>query len=367
MLLFTTQNFAPDIGGIQNYVTGMADAFAARGEKIAVFCDREDEPGTAAAVDAAREYPTHRFGGPRPWRSWRKARAIRQRLAAGDVRAVVADSWKGLVQLPRSALANARVMCLAHGAELLAPPDSSKGRRISRALAKADVVAANSQFTAGLVRPFVHGNTEVRVLLPGVSAPSGAPKEFPSRASGMARRLLTIARFDPYKGIDRVLQALPQIMQRHSAVHYDIVGTGADAARLHALSKSLRVNGDVTFHGRVDEEKKEQLLRNADIFVLPSRLEPGEVEGFGIVFVEAGAFGIPSIAGHDGGTPDAVLEGKTGLLVDGNNAAAIAAAVNRLFDDPGFAAALGRAAFKRFRSEFAWEKAIGRFSEALAL
>ena len=367
MILFTTQNFLPGIGGIQNYVTGLADAFAARGEKIAVFCDREDEPGTALAIDNTRVYPIHRFGGPRPWRSWRKARAVRKRLTVGDVRAVIADSWKGLVQMPRSGLGQARVMCLAHGAELLVPPRSAKGRRISRAFAKADIVAANSHFTAGLVRPFVSGKTEVRILLPGVSTPPGAPLTFPTRARVEAKRLLTIARLDPYKGIDRVLQALPALVQRHGAVHYDVVGSGADAARLHALARSLRVERHVTFHGRVDESMKAELLRKADIFVLPSRLEPGEVEGFGIVYVEAGAFGVPSIAGRDGGTPDAVLDGKTGLLVDGNASGAIAASVSRLLDDPALAAEMGRAAFERFWSEFAWESAIGRFADVLCL
>src|SRR5690242_18583513 len=105
MLLFTTQNFLPDFGGIQNYVTGLADAFAARGERIAVFCDREDERGTAAPIDGARTYPIRRFGGPRPWRSWRKARALRKHLAAAHVRAIVADSWKGLAQLQSADLA----------------------------------------------------------------------------------------------------------------------------------------------------------------------------------------------------------------------------------------------------------------------
>jgi phosphatidylinositol alpha-1,6-mannosyltransferase len=76
---------------------------------------------------------------------------------------------------------------------------------------------------------------------------------------------------------------------------------------------------------------------------------------------------VPSIAGRDGGTPDAVLDGKTGLLVDGNDSAAIAASVNRLLDDPALAVEMGRAAFERFRSEFAWESAIGRFVDALRL
>ena len=95
MILFDTQNFLPDVGGTQLYVTGLADALAARGQPIEVCCDATSAQA-AARVDAARTYPIRRFRGPRPWMRWLKARAVTARLARGDVKAVVTDTWKSL-------------------------------------------------------------------------------------------------------------------------------------------------------------------------------------------------------------------------------------------------------------------------------
>src|SRR5277367_6366102 len=99
MILFASQNFLPDVGGTQLYVTGLADALAARGHTLEVYCDASSA-GAAHIIDAARPYPIRRFGGFRPWLRWRKARAVSERLAAGGVDALVTDTWKSLEQIP---------------------------------------------------------------------------------------------------------------------------------------------------------------------------------------------------------------------------------------------------------------------------
>ncbi len=363
MILFATQNFLPDIGGTQVYVTGLADALAKRGHGIAVYCDASSK-GAARKVDEARSYPIIRFGGPRPWLRWRKARAVSRRIAQGGVRAVVTDTWKSLELLSPQTLAAVRVFTLAHGSEFLAPPGSLKERRMIACLAKAGIVAANSQFTAGLVQPFLRGKTQVRVIWPGVVPPTGASRKFPSRVKGGAR-ILTIARLEPRKGIDAVLRALPALQKTHPDIVYDIIGKGADKARLEALAASRGIKDCVRFHGHIAEPEKAALLAKASVFVLPNRREPGSVEGFGIVFLEAAAFGVPSIAGSDGGTGDAVLAGKTGLIVDGADEAAVQNALARLLGNSEAALRMGRAAHERFWSDFAWDAAITRFEAAL--
>ncbi len=173
MILITTQNFLPDIGGIQIYLTGLADALANSGHDVNVFCDAD--PGNGGPLfDEAKPYEIKRFGGPKPWLRWRKGRAIDRHLRQGRVDTVIADSWKSLEYLPASSLANSRVICIAHGAELLARRGTAKARRIERAFAKADIVAANSGFTAGLVKEFLSATCNLRVVLPGVYPPSGA-------------------------------------------------------------------------------------------------------------------------------------------------------------------------------------------------
>src|SRR5262249_42347313 len=140
---------------------------AANGHAIEVYCDSASQ-GAAAQIDAARRYPIRRFGGPRPWMRRAKARAVAKRIAQGGVQAVITDTWKSLEHPPADSLRGARVLCLAHGSEFLVPAGSAKERRMIECLAKADIVAANSHFTADLARPFVRGRTDMRVLLPGV-------------------------------------------------------------------------------------------------------------------------------------------------------------------------------------------------------
>lgn len=363
MILFATQNFLPSIGGTQLYVTGLADALAARGHPIEVFCDAASK-AAAAAVDRARSYPIRRFGGLRPVMRRKKAWAVMQRLATGNVGAVITDTWKSLEHIPADALQGITVLCLAHGSELLVPKGSAKERRMRQCLAKATLVAANSRFTAELVQPHLERRAELRVVLPGVDPPTGSSPEFPMRVIG-APRLLTIARLEPRKGIDMVLHALPALAREYPGIFYDVIGKGDDRARLVQLAGRLGVNPRVRFHGYISEQDKADLLMRATLFLMPNRREPGSVEGFGIVFVEAGAFGVPSIAGADGGTSDAVLHEQTGLVVDGDDPNAVQSAISRLLARPPERETMGAAAHGRFWNEFAWAAAVRRFEDAL--
>ncbi len=364
MILFATQNFLPDIGVTQIYVTGLADALARRRHEIAVYCDASST-GAARKVDEVCTYPINRFGGLRPLLRWRKARAVAARISKGSVRAIVTDTWKSLELLPPRTLAHTRVFCLAHGSEFLARPGSIKERRMIACLAKADIIAANSHFTANLAKPFIGGKTELRVIPPGVEPLTGATRTFTPRAAKGGGRILTIARLEPRKGIDMVLQAIPALQRTHPDIVYDIIGKGADKARLAALAEKLGIANRVHFYGHIAEAEKAALLAAANVFALPNRREPDSVEGFGIVFLEAAAFGVPSLAGTDGGTADAMLEGQTGLLVDGADGAAVQSALLKMPDNSGTAIRLGRAAHQRFWSNFAWDAAIKHFEAAL--
>src|ERR1051326_1313289 len=127
------------------------------------------------------------------------------------------------------------------------------------------------------------------------------------------------------------------------------------------------MSGRVRFHGYVSERQKAELLKQATLFLEPTPREPGSVEGFGIVFVEAAAFGVPSVAGQDGGTADAVLHEQTGLVVDGANDRAVETAIFRLLADFAERERMGTAAHRRFWAEFAWPAAVRRFEHALGL
>jgi phosphatidylinositol alpha-1,6-mannosyltransferase len=139
--------------------------------------------------------------------------------------------------------------------------------------------------------------------------------------------LLTVTRLHPYKGVDRMLQSLPEILRSVPDVKYLVVGVGPDRARLEAMTAELRLEGRVRFLGRLPFAEIVELYSLANLFVLLSREELPDVEGFGLVFLEAAACGLPSVGGRSGGIPEAVDAGKSGWLVNPSNTREIASTI----------------------------------------
>lgn len=127
--------------------------------------------------------------------------------------------------------------------------------------------------------------------------------------------LLTVSRLRPYKGIDMVLKSIAPLIQQGMDLHYNVVGVGNDLSRLQKITTDLNIQNHVSFLGALSEKEIIQLYRESDLFILLSRHEGTDVEGFGLVFLEAAACGLPSLGGRSGGIPDAIDEGKTGWLV----------------------------------------------------
>jgi phosphatidylinositol alpha-1,6-mannosyltransferase len=152
--------------------------------------------------------------------------------------------------------------------------------------------------------------------------------------------LLTLGRLsaqERYKGVDTVISALPAALREAGPLHYVVAGEGDDVPRLRALAEERGVAARVTFAGRVKREELPALYRESDIYVMPSVAEqrPGgwAGEGFGIVYIEAAAFGLPVIAGSGGGAPETVRDRITGYVVDGRDVSAVARAIARLAAD----------------------------------
>ncbi len=155
-----------------------------------------------------------------------------------------------------------------------------------------------------------------------------------------------------------VLRALPRILHEMPDVKYRIVGDGPERTRLLRLAEELDVRRSVDFAGPVDDVALMDYYRTCDIFVMPSReaTDGSDIEGFGIVFLEANLFGKPVIAGRSGGILDAVVDGQTGLIVDPMNIDEIADSVLTLFKDPVFARQLGQQGRERALRDFTYER-----------
>lgn len=197
----------------------------------------------------------------------------------------------------------------------------------------------------------------VHVIQCGVDLPAD------SRARIVVREqeppiIVTVARLeDRYKGFDVMIRALPLIRRRIPGVHWVVVGDGSLRGELEEMVRAQGVRECVTFTGRVDDEARDEWLDRAQVFAMPSRLlrDGSGGEGFGIVYLEAGAHGVPCVAGNVGGSVDAVVDGETGLLVDPTDHVAVADAIAELLLDFDLRRRLGEAGRDR-AEELSWAR-----------
>lgn len=240
-------------------------------------------------------------------------------------------------------------------------------RWVGFALRRAQLVFAPSAFTARQAE-------EAAGLAPGTvkllhhCVPPELPINPRSGSNGRRRTVLTVARLSPedsYKGVDTLLYAWPQVTARIPEAELVIVGDGADRSRLEKIAELIGIGGSICFMGRVSDHELAAAYGEAMLFALPARarLSPSpQGEGFGLVFLEAAAAGLPVIAGRAGGAPEALEEGKTGFLVDPDEPTDVAEAICCLLSEPALAMRMGEAgrrwaaehfSYPRFRSDIA--------------
>ena len=170
--------------------------------------------------------------------------------------------------------------------------------------------------------------------------------------------LFTVGRLVKRKGQDRVIEAMQKLREIIPNLYYYIAGTGKDETYLKNLAKN---NSHVKFLGAIDDAEKDLWLKNCDIFIMSSRDINGDVEGFGIVYLEAALAGKPVIAGRSGGVSDAVVDYETGILVEPDNVDSIQDAIKELHRNFDLRQELGNNAMKRAISSFSWRGQAGKF------
>ncbi len=204
----------------------------------------------------------------------------------------------------------------------------------------ADRVVVNCDHTADLVAACGIARDKLVVARPGVDAKwlAAAGEQ---RNGATAPLLLTVGRLVPHKGHATVLEALPSLLLDWPDLKWVLLGQGPEAGRLQRRAQELGLEGHVVRLADVTDGALRDLYARADVFVQPNGNVDGAHEGYGMVFLEAGAAGIPVVGGRDGGVPEAILEGETGLLVPPFDAAALATALRGLLADPALRARLG--------------------------
>jgi phosphatidylinositol alpha-1,6-mannosyltransferase len=247
---------------------------------------------------------------------------------------------------------------LCHGAEITIPAAFPITRRlVGYALKRADLVFAVSHFTAGRVERLA--KRPVHYLGAGVAVTEFTPAEAPAEHPVVG----CVSRFVPRKGQGRVIEAAAALRAEGTAAEVLLVGKGRDERRLRRLASRLGV--PVRFEVDVPWRDLPGLYRRMAVFVMPcrSRWFGLEVEGLGLVFLEAAASGLPVLAGDSGGSPETVDPGVTGFVVSRDEH--IVEGLRMLLEDPARAAVMGAAGRERVLEEFTWEAVSARFSEAV--
>ena len=176
--------------------------------------------------------------------------------------------------------------------------------------------------------------------------------------TGDKKLILSVGRLMRRKGFDNVIRSLPTLLMHGLDIEYAVIGVGDELGYLRGLADQLDVANRVHFLGHVSYEDLPRWYNACDLFAMPNRDIEGDSEGFGLVFLEAAASGKPAVAGQAGGTDSAVVDGVTGVRVDGENVAEIAVALEHLLRDPVKAAGMGKAARQRVLANFIHERRV---------
>jgi phosphatidylinositol alpha-1,6-mannosyltransferase len=372
-VLLVTNDFPPRPGGIQAYLEALTTNLAEMGEHtLTVYAPRWKR---AEQYDSSAPFEVVRHPGtlmlPVPDVDAR----MRELIAAHDVDTV----WFGaaaplglLARRARQAGAD-RVVASTHGHEVgwsMLPVARSALRRIGQ---DSDVVTYISRYTRARFASAFGPRTALEHLPPGVDAERFRP-DASARAElraryGLGERpvILCLSRLVPRKGQDMLIRALPTIRSQIDGAALVIVGGGPYLPTLRRLASSLDAADHVIFTEGVAPAELPAHHAMADVFAMPCRTRGAglDVEGLGIVYLEASASGVPVVAGRSGGAPESVQEGRTGFVVDGRSIDQIADAVSRILKDPDLAARMGAAGRQWILERWRWQTHAARLATLL--
>jgi phosphatidylinositol alpha-1,6-mannosyltransferase len=354
--LMVSSSFLPGQGGIESYLAELCDSLAPR---LAVLAAGERD---GKKLPDNLGYPTHPFDGRLLVPGPKALKAIHEAARSeGTDKVLFGTPWPLVLLAPR--LENLRYAVIVHGAEMIVPAAVPLVKRhLGRALSGADLLLPVSEYTgraierslenAGLpVPPMTTLRAEVDT---NRFHPSAANADIRTRygIGAGAKVILCFGRLVPRKGVDRLIRALSTIRRAVPEATVVVAGTGPEEKKLRALGAPL---GDaVVFTGRVPDEDAPGLYATADVFALPvvDRWRGLEIEGLGVVLLEAAACEVPCVTGTSGGTPEAVLDGQTGYVIDATDEAVLAGRITHLLLNPGQATLMGKAGREHVQQNF---------------
>ena len=305
-IIIVTQTYPPRIGGMQSVMQGLAKKLS-EFYQVIVLPDHL-VPKKEKSKNSALEIKT--FPLPKLLRNFYKKFYIRKIIKKDTL--LICDSWKSVFAIPTN-IKN-KIIVLAHGQEYL---DPRKVDKINIALSRSSILISNSRFTKNLAKNVLHGSKLKHIVIPPTYFMDKSPARF-KKTKNIIPNLLTLTRIDIRKGISQTMEAL-SILKKQKKIKefiWHIAGSGPELANLKKLSLLLDLKKEIKFKGWVTDFEKNKLFKKSDIFVMPSYKNKRSIEGFGIVYVEAAKYGIPSICGEDSGASDFVKNNVSGWVVN---------------------------------------------------
>jgi phosphatidylinositol alpha-1,6-mannosyltransferase len=359
MYLIVTRSFPPEIGGMQNLMWGLANELS-KNFMIKVFADYYEDHKT---FDEQVSFSIERVGGIKLLRKYRKAQLINEFIKENKIEGIIADHWKSLELLKT----NKKKICLIHGKEINHEKGSNLNKRVMKVLNKVEIVVANSKYTRDLAIQQGVEENKIVVINPGVDLIKELDKKILDKVESLLKhkspKLVTISRFDKRKNHEKIIMALRNLKQIYPSIVYICIGYGDEEQNIKKLVEELDLKEQVMFFKDISNELKNSLLAKSNIFVMPSIIYKKSVEGFGIAYVEAAQYGVPSLGGKDGGASDAIEHQKTGLICDGNELDEVYSSINSMLENNKYLE-YGKAA-KENSVKFKWNKIIEEYKKIL--
>ena len=365
--LIVTFDYLPKRGGVANYLYGVAREFPEG--KVAVLADKNllqgDEPHEQHHIYYETMFSTTSFP------KWRPAFGTLSRtvetfkpelLIVGNILPL------GLVTYVVSRIHKIDYYVSLHGLDILAAQTKPRKRMVARFVLKhAKAIVVNSEYTKTVVETFLgKGGKPIIVVNPcplyEVPAPGKSKEAYKEAAGYNADQLilLSVGRLVKRKGFHNVIAALPGLIKKVPDIKYIIVGSGPEERRLAELVARNGLENIVEIHTDVSDEKLARYYRLADIFVMPNYQIGPDVEGFGLVFIEANQYSLPTIGGRSGGVPEAIKDGKSGMLIEPNSVDAIYEAILKLANDKVLRQDMGIFAQDWVAEHFIWRHEVNK-------
>lgn len=372
-ILLITNDLGPRAGGIESFVLGLLETLEPNSVVILTSKQRQSEPfdqkllknfGAIVIRDRTKILlPTPRIIN--------KARKIMKEHQATTI-------WFGAaapLALMAGSLRNAgakNIVALTHGHEVWWAKLPIFRSAISKISRDVNTLTYLGEFTKNAMLPAIADKSKLVKIAPGIDvkhfAPSGIDPKLVEQYKLQNRRVIvSVGRLVHRKGQDKLIEAMPLILKNYPDTVLLLIGEGPIKNMLEKLIRHHSLENDVIFTGRIQYSDLPRYIQLGEIFAMPSRdrFFGLEVEGLGIVYLEASACGVPVIVGKSGGAPDAVIENKTGLVVDGTNPLKIADAISELLGNKPRAKEMGDEGRKWVVENWRWDIWSDKFNKLL--